>query len=92
MPTRGRSRWSSPRLRRESARGGYQQHLAGVSGEEVDRFVDLAERHAVRDQPLQVEPGGLIVAGLLSFDDAAALAEARGCRVLNAAMNAYGST
>lgn len=40
---------------------------------------------AVADTVLAtVEPGDLIVAGLLSFDDAAALAEARGCRVLNA--------
>lgn len=40
---------------------------------------------AVADTTLAaVEPGDLIVAGLLSFDDAAALAEARGCRVLNA--------
>jgi UDP:flavonoid glycosyltransferase YjiC (YdhE family) len=40
---------------------------------------------AVADTTLAaVRPGDLIVAGLLSFDDAAALAEAPGCRVLNA--------
>src|SRR5690242_16780837 len=46
-PTRGRSRWSAPRLRRGSAQAGHQQHLACLPGEEVDRFVDLAERHTV---------------------------------------------
>src|SRR5690349_4497543 len=49
---RGAGREARPRgWRRGSALAGYQQYLAGVSGEEVDRFVDSAEWHAVGDQP-----------------------------------------
>jgi hypothetical protein len=42
-----------------SVQAGHQQHLAGVPGEEVDGFVDLAERHAVGDEPLEVESAGV---------------------------------
>src|SRR5690349_2960978 len=45
--------------RDSSVLAGHEQHLAGVSGEEVDRFVDLAERHAVGDQPVEVEAAGV---------------------------------
>ncbi len=42
-----------------SAHAGDQEHLAGFAGEEVDCFVGFVERHAVGDQPFEVEPAGV---------------------------------
>jgi sterol 3beta-glucosyltransferase len=57
---------------------------AGSYRRRVTRWLDGIGPQVADAELAAVEPGDLIVAGLLSFDDAAALARARGCTVVHA--------